>query len=72
VTDSDRDSVTLRLRDEILARDGYRCRFCNSRYRLAIHHRTYVRLYNESFDDLCAICDQCHDTFHKYRTLAKD
>lgn len=48
-----------------LARDGYRCRVCNEREHLHVHHRTYIRRGNEDLDDLTTLCESCHDHFHK-------
>lgn len=59
------------LRDEVLARDGYRCRVCNSRECLEVHHRTYERIFNEDFDDLTTLCCRCHDTFSRHGRLVK-
>lgn len=59
------------LRDEVLARDGYRCRVCNSRECLEVHHRTYERIGNEDFDDLTTLCCRCHDTFSRHGRLVK-
>lgn len=54
-----------------LDRAKNRCQLCNSPYRLQAHHRTYERLGKEEPEDLTVLCDECHRTFHKYRTLYK-
>lgn len=52
------------LRQEALARDGHRCRACNTTERLEVHHRSYPAvLGSETVDDLTTLCggpDGCH------------
>jgi hypothetical protein len=45
-------------------RDGGSCIICNSSSDLAVHHRTYVRRYEEHPEDLVTLCQPCHDLFH--------
>jgi hypothetical protein len=52
------------------ARDGYRCRLCNSDDQLDVHHRTYERRGAEAEDDLTALCRRCHSLFHEWADLA--
>lgn len=40
---------------------GRRCRLCNRRHDLTVHHRTYVRLGRERVSDLTTLCRECHD-----------
>lgn len=51
-----------------LERDGRRCRLCNSKERLEVHHRTYKRRGNEKLDDLTTLCHRCHATYHNKET----
>ena len=51
-------------RDMALERDGRRCRLCNSKDRLEVHHRTYKRRGNEKLDDLTTLCNKCHSAHH--------
>lgn len=45
---------------------GYRCQLCNSNgVKVAVHHRTYERVFNELPEDLIALCEQCHEKFHE-------
>lgn len=42
-------------------RDGNRCRTCNSRDRLEVHHRSYTTMNTpEELDDLTTLCRVCH------------
>ena len=36
------------LREKVLERDEYRCRFCESSKNLEVHHLTYERIFSES------------------------
>jgi Holliday junction DNA helicase RuvB len=53
------------LRDEVLARDGFRCRSCGSKRNLSVHHRVWRshggRTVRENL--LCA-CEACHSLIH--------
>lgn len=43
------------------------CVVCDTEWTLAsgdLHHRTYRRLGQEHFDDLCPACRACHDRIH--------
>jgi len=70
-TDSHYTSTYWReIREQCLARDGYRCRLCNSPDDLQAHHRTYERFGREELHDLTTLCASCHDvvTDHQRRT----
>jgi hypothetical protein len=60
------------LRQEALARDGFRCRGCNTTEDLEVHHRCYPAvLGTETIDDLTTLCggsDGCH---HALTTLIR-
>jgi len=43
---------------------GNRCRVCNGKGGLVVHHRTYDRLGDEHDDDLTVLCSKCHNLFH--------
>lgn len=59
--------VWRKKREEVLLRDDYRCRFCNSSLRLRVHHRVYPKHFGkEPLSDLITICESCHKLFHKY------
>lgn len=55
--------------ERIKERDGRRCRVCNSRHRLSVHHRTYEDLGHEQDIDLVTLCQDCHQVFHDNRRL---
>lgn len=49
-----------------------RCRRCGTEGRIALHHRTYVRLTVELDADLVPLCEPCHsDLHHAHRTGLK-
>jgi 5-methylcytosine-specific restriction endonuclease McrA len=49
-----------------LARGGYRCQTCGENdARLEVHHNTYERYGDESFNDLIVLCARCHQLFHE-------
>jgi 5-methylcytosine-specific restriction endonuclease McrA len=52
-------SSPARLREIILA--GRRCRVCNQRHGLEVHHRTYARVGRERVSDLTTLCRDCHE-----------
>ena len=58
------------VRRRTLKRDGYRCRMCNTRGQLSVHHRTYERLGSERDSDVITLCKRCHEVFHENRRLA--
>lgn len=58
-------------KNRALKRDGHRCRVCNSKSKLQVHHRTYERLYEEHLDDLTVLCEKCHTLFHQHRVIAR-
>jgi hypothetical protein len=52
-------------REQALERDGHRCRLCNSKEPLHVHHRTYARRGFEDLEDLTTLCKFCHEHFHQ-------
>lgn len=58
-----RSPVWQKLREEALLRDKERCRVCNSRFRLEVHHRCYRRWGTETVDDLTTLCHDCHSLY---------
>jgi 5-methylcytosine-specific restriction endonuclease McrA len=60
------DSPTWRCkRSQALARDGFRCRICNSDKSPTVHHRKYPKILGtEAVEDLTTLCSRCHDLFH--------
>jgi hypothetical protein len=47
-------------RETRLKRDDYKCRLCNSKSNLQVHHRTYKRIGCEHINDLTTLCQPCH------------
>lgn len=58
-------------REEALRLADHRCRVCNSRNGLEVHHRSYANFGNEPQTDLTVLCGYCHDIFHEYGRLCK-
>lgn len=53
-------------RAAVLERAGDVCEVCGTDGTLHIHHQTYLRVGgNEKFEDLIALCPQCHKRVHK-------
>jgi hypothetical protein len=48
----------------VMARDGGRCRVCNTNGPLQVHHRNYSYWGNESGEELTTLCADCHELFH--------
>lgn len=56
----------LRLRREILARDGFRCRCCGFRKNLTVHHKKWRRFGGRTSDaNLMTVCEDCHSLIHE-------
>lgn len=41
-----------------------KCCNCSNRNNLHLHHKTYKRIGHENLDDLCLLCERCHDKIH--------
>jgi hypothetical protein len=54
------------LRNRVLRRAQGRCERCGAPA-TAVHHLTYIRVYQERMDDLQAICEPCHEFSHGHR-----
>ena len=63
------------LRVRIFTERDYRCACCGNQYGasgLRLHHKTYVRLFDEMDTDLEVLCEDCHDGFHgRFGKVAK-
>jgi len=52
---------------------NYRCQVCNANgVSLNVHHRTYERRGEEHYKDLIALCQGCHELFHREGRLAEE
>lgn len=50
-------------RGEVLARDGYACKFCGAPAG-QVHHLTYDNVSHEDLADLVSVCRACHEQEH--------
>lgn len=53
------------IKDQVLERDGFKCRLCNSEKELHVHHRTYDYLEDEKLEELITLCKRCHYITHR-------
>jgi hypothetical protein len=51
-------------KEAVHKRSGGTCERCYVNEGQAVHHKTYVRLYNEPLEDLIHLCDACHSFTH--------
>jgi 5-methylcytosine-specific restriction endonuclease McrA len=51
-------------RQAVMKRAGGKCEKCKINPATAVHHLSYLRVYNEYLTDLQAICQQCHEREH--------
>ena len=56
------------IRQEVLQRDNYHCRLCNSTNFLQIHHISGKHRFKEetALYSLMTLCDSCHEKIHRY------
>ena len=60
------------LRQEALARDGFRCRGCDTTENLEVHHRRYGSpLGTETVDDLTTLCGGPEGCHHAITTIIR-
>jgi 5-methylcytosine-specific restriction endonuclease McrA len=45
---------------QVLTRDKYICQVCKVAKASQVHHKTYIRLYQELLEDLISVCTPCH------------
>ena len=60
-----RSDYWKKIKNQVLERDNNRCRLCNSKEKLHVHHRTYDNLGNEKLEELITLCKKCHYITHK-------
>lgn len=56
----------------ILKRDGFKCRFCDNKRKLQVHHKIYIYgknpwEYNDS--QLITLCCSCHEKEHEIKKI---
>jgi len=58
------------LRDQVLARDGWRCQSCGSSRNLQVHHlRARSKLGDDILENLISLCASCHALQHGNRCV---
>lgn len=60
-----------KVRDAAVKRANHRCQLCYSNGPLEVHHRTYLRRGRERSSDVIALCDDCHEIFHREGKLSR-
>ncbi len=65
-SDKYRDPRWLRLRDQIISRDGRKCTMCGSQHILQVHHQKYIgdELWDTPKEFLVTLCKKCHEAVH--------
>ncbi len=53
------------LKAKVIKLRGCQCEICGNTQNLQLHHKTYVRLYNELLEDLQLVCGGCHTNIHE-------
>ena len=64
-------------RENILYRDGYKCRWCGSMFDLNVHHKYYsaypngvlVKPWDYPDDALITLCKDCHKKAHQNKKI---
>ena len=56
-----------KTKEQIKARDGYRCQVCFDKYKLVVHHIDYDKKNNKS-KNMIALCRSCHSKTNHNRT----
>ena len=56
----------VRLRQQVLCRDGWRCQSCGTMSNLEVHHEKFrSRLGDDSETNLITLCSFCHAAKHR-------
>jgi len=56
------------LRQQVLARDNWRCQNCGAAENLQVHHiQSRSKLGHDSPENLITLCASCHETLHLAR-----
>ena len=60
------------IRQERLALDKYKCKKCNQKNELEVHHLSYENLGEENvYTDLITLCARCHNDTHYFKELIR-
>lgn len=55
----------VKLRQQVLRRDGWRCQSCGAMSNLEVHHKEFrSRLGGDSEMNLLTLCTSCHASVH--------
>jgi len=56
----------------VIEREWWRCKCCNSRKNLNVHHRTYETIHtDQEINDLTLLCWKCHTIIHKHTDIKR-
>lgn len=58
----------LAVRESAIRRAGFKCSLCGESSKdinLHVHHNSYEHVGAELPEDLCVLCSECHEKFHK-------
>ena len=54
------------LREQVLARDSWRCQNCGAAENLQVHHiQSRSKLGHDNPENLIALCAKCHEALHR-------
>lgn len=56
-----------KTRNKMLEHYNHTCVICGKQERLHVHHISYDRLWQEDFDDLVVLCEDCHSWIHSLK-----
>ena len=62
-----KDERWSQRRNEIMRRDGYRCRRCGANGKLNVHHKRYIygrHPWQYPDSNLITLCENCHRRVH--------
>lgn len=59
-------------KSKVMQRANYLCEGCGDAKAQVVHHRTYKNVGNEFLFELVALCNPCHDRYHKSEGEAED
>lgn len=62
-----KDGRWQRKRLEIMQRDGFKCKICNSIDALNVHHLHYeprTKIWEYDNESLVTLCENCHNAIH--------
>jgi hypothetical protein len=57
-------------RNVILSKASYLCQGCKNNKANRVHHMTYRNLGAECDEELMALCDICHDSYHRINRIS--